>query len=319
MSKKCKCSFVIPLKIGRENESRFNYFKESMESVISQTDSDWTAVLVDDASDNEELDEYIANLSDKHKGQIICHKNPVNVGAGLSRNIGIDIADKEFNADVIMFLDSDDLAHPMRTETVACAFSDKDVDVIYAPFIPIDENGDAIPEEKFPANIRKIMNNNKLPSTGKEVWKSIVSKEIYINLTSTTNVRTELAKKIPFPNLRSSEDSITWMLYSASGGVFDFIKDIPSKYRIPQIVKNNSLSTEFGKENFYLDFAHAHLEAYRECIKYAKKRNAITPEEIKPLTEKVFETLVGELNGDGMDEMAADILKQKDLIEEDLL
>jgi hypothetical protein len=163
------------------------------------------------------------------------------------------------------------------------------------------------------------MNNNRHPSVGKEVWKSIVSKEMYINLTSATNVRTKLAKRIPFPNLRSSEDSITWMLYSACGGIFDFIGDIPSKYRIPQSVKNNSLSTEFGKENFYSDFAEAHVKAYSECLKYAKERKAISAEEIKPLTELVFENLAEELRIGGMHEMADRFLKQKYVFEEEMI
>ncbi len=319
MRAKCKCSFVIPLKIGSENTSRFDYFRQSMKSVTDQTVSDWTAVLVDDASKNEALDEYIEDLMKSYKGQIICHKNEVNVGAGPARNIGIDIASDKFGADVIMFQDSDDLSHPMRTQKVSQAFCDKNVDVIYAPFIPIDEYGNLIPEDKFPHNIKNIMENNKCPSVGKEVWRSIVSKEMYINLTSTTNVRTELAKKIPFPNLRSSEDSITWMLYSASGGIFDFIRDIPSKYRMPQMVKNNSLSTEYGKEIFYLDFVNAHLKAYKACIRYAKERGAIASGEVKPLTDMVFENLAKDLVNGGMKEMAQEILKKRKVLEEEIL
>ena len=312
MQTKCKCSFVIPLRIQSDNTSRFGYFKQSIESLLKQTDPDWTAVLVDDDSNNEELDDYIQGIMEKCPGHIILHKNPENVGAGIARNIGVDIAAREFNADVIMFQDSDDLSHPERTEKVSRAFATKNIDVLYAPFIPIDENGNPIPENRFPYNIRNIMNNNKQPSVGKEVWKSIVSKEMYINLTSTTNVRTILAQKIPFPNMRSSEDSITWMLYSASGGVFDFIKEIPSRYRIPQIVKNNSLSTEFGKEIFFSDFAEAHIKAYVECLKYARTRQVISEEEIQILTEQVFYNLANELKGGGMYDLAEKYLRKKE-------
>ncbi len=319
MSRECKCSFVIPFKIAVDNRSRLSYFKQCIESVLNQTDDSWTAVLVDDASDNQELDDFIKEVTDSRPEKIICHKNNVNVGAGVSRNIGVDTAAEAFGADVIMFLDSDDLSHPKRTEKVARAFATKDADVIYSPFIPIDEKGIEIPEDKFPVNIKKIMNNNRHPSVGKEVWKSIVSKEMYINLTSATNVRTKLAKRIPFPNLRSSEDSITWMLYSACGGIFDFIGDIPSKYRIPQSVKNNSLSTEFGKENFYSDFAEAHVKAYSECLKYAKERKAISAEEIRPLTELVFENLAEELRIGGMHEMADRFIKRKYVFEEEMI
>ena len=161
MSKECKCSFVIPFKIAVDNKSRLSYFKQCIGSVLNQTDDSWTAVLVDDASDNQELDDFIKEVTDSHPGKIICHKNNVNVGAGVSRNIGVDIAAEEFGADVVMFLDSDDLSHPKRTEKVARAFATKDADVIYSPFIPIDEKGLEIPEDKFPVNIRKIMNNNR--------------------------------------------------------------------------------------------------------------------------------------------------------------
>ena len=315
MKGKCRCTFIVPFKIGKENTSRFVFFQQAVESILAQSDPDWSAVFIDDGSNNPMVDKYISDVISQQKQQILYHKNEKNVGAGMARNIGIGLAVRELHSDVIMYQDSDDLSHFRRVEVISKAFAEEDVDVIYSPFIPIDEEGNEIPQEDWPYNIQQIMNNNKNPAVGREVWKTIVSRDMYINLTSATNLRSELAKRIPFPDMRSSEDSYTWMLYSASGGIFGFKKEIPTKYRIPQKDKNKSLSTEFGKENFYSDFANAHIEAYRQCLKYAIERKTITKDEIGVLTERVFRNLAEILRGDEMQELAEKIMADMEKFE----
>jgi glycosyltransferase involved in cell wall biosynthesis len=71
----------------------------SVESVLNQTYTNWELIIVDDNSkDPFELEEQW------NFRQIICVKNKVNLGPGLSRQKGLDLARGEF----ICFLDSDD-------------------------------------------------------------------------------------------------------------------------------------------------------------------------------------------------------------------
>ncbi len=297
------CAFVIPIHIEENNLEKLEYFKQAMDSIFRQTCQEWSIVLVNDNSKNKFLDEYVDYVIGQQKQPIIYHNNDSNLGAGISRNIGIELAYK-LGGDIILFLDSDDLSHPKRVEATKEIFQTQNVDVVYSPFIPIDEYGNEIGTEKFPYHIKKIISNNDDPSVGKDVWKIIATQKMYINLTSTTSVKIDVAKNVPFPKKRSSEDSYTWMLYSAHGAIFQFIKEIPSKYRIPQTAKGTSLSTAAGMENFYQDFAETHMEAFFECTKFAMEKGTITNEEIEKLTSLVYANLSTVLKEAGRYELA---------------
>ncbi len=297
------CTFVIPIHIEESNLEKLGYFKQAINSIFRQTCQEWSIVLVNDNSKNKFLDEYVKHIAGQQKQPIIYHNNNSNMGAGLSRNIGIEIADK-LGSGIILFQDADDLSHPKRVEVTKEIFQTQNVDVVYSPFIPIDEQGNEIEPEKFPYHIKNTLANNNDPSVGKDVWKIIATKKMYINLTSTTSVRIDVARNVPFPKKRSSEDSYTWMLYSAYGAVFHYIKEIPSKYRMPQTAKSSSLSTSIGQDNFYQEFAEAHIEAFFECTKLALEKGTITHEEIKKLTSLVYTNLSNVLKGAGMYELA---------------
>ena len=77
------------------------YLRECLDSVLSQTFTDWEAICVDDGSTDGSgaiLDEYAA----KDKRFRVVHKE--NEGVSVARNVGLDLANGEY----ILFLDSDD-------------------------------------------------------------------------------------------------------------------------------------------------------------------------------------------------------------------
>ena len=82
------------------------YLKQAIDSVLSQTLTDWEMILVDDCSEDGswELLEVLA----KNDGRIRIIRNNKNSGSGISRNKAIDLADGKY----IAFMDSDDLWHP---------------------------------------------------------------------------------------------------------------------------------------------------------------------------------------------------------------
>lgn len=297
------CTFVIPIHIEENSFERLEYFKQTINSILGQTCKEWSIVLVNDNSKNKYLEEYVNHIIVQNKQPIIYHNNNSNMGAGVSRNIGIEIAYKS-GSGIILFQDADDLSHPRRVEATKEIFKTQNVDVVYSPFIPIDEHGNEIEPEKFPYNIKHTLENNNDPSVGKDVWKIIATKKMYINLTSTTSVRIDVARNVPFPDKRTSEDSYTWMLYSAYGAVFHYVREIPARYRMPQAVKGSSLSTSIGQDNFYLEFAEAHIEAFNECTKLSLEKGTITHEEIKELTALVYTNLSNVLKASGMYKLA---------------
>ena len=90
-------SIIIPL------FNRFNYTNRAITSVINQSYTSWELILVDDCS----REEFI--LDDKFKDyvNIIVLRNELNIGSGLSRQRGLNIARGEY----VSFLDSDDYYH----------------------------------------------------------------------------------------------------------------------------------------------------------------------------------------------------------------
>ncbi|MBD0831205.1 glycosyltransferase family 2 protein [Aestuariibaculum sediminum] len=86
------------------------YLPECINSVINQTFVDWELILIDDCSTDSSRDiieEYALKDS-----RIKTYFFNENVGAGIARNKGIDIAKRRF----IAFLDSDDYWHDQKLE-----------------------------------------------------------------------------------------------------------------------------------------------------------------------------------------------------------
>lgn len=89
-------SIVIP------NYNKERYIRRSLESVLSQTTSDWEAIVVDDCSADGSwsiIQEYV-----KRHPRIFAFRNEVNRGGCYSRNRGAKLAKGQY----LIFLDSDD-------------------------------------------------------------------------------------------------------------------------------------------------------------------------------------------------------------------
>ena len=298
------CTFVVPVYIEENNIEYLEYFKQTINSVIEQTCPDWSMVIVDNHSRNGLLDQYIDEIVRQQNQTIIYQHNKSNMGVGFSRNKGIELAYEKLHSDIIMFQDADDLAHSNRVEATKEIFGTTNADLVYSSFIPIDEYGDEISFENLSYSIKHIILTHSEPPVGNDVWKAMVAGKGYINLTSTTSVRMEIARSVPFPTGRSSEDVYTWLLYSAHGACFYYIKETPCKYRIPQNVKGSSSRNYIGMEKFYQDFVDINFEAFFECSQYALKNGTATKEEIKVLAPLFYGIITEVLRKEEMYDLA---------------
>lgn len=109
-----KISLVMPVYNSEKS------IKESIESVILQTYSNWELVIVDDGSvDNS------ANICDSYSNQDqrikVCHIR--NEGVSHARNYGISIA----SGDLLCFLDSDDRLVPQALSIIIDNFKENDL------------------------------------------------------------------------------------------------------------------------------------------------------------------------------------------------
>lgn len=104
-----RVSIIVPVyRAGR-------YIGDTIASVIRQTYTDWELILVDDCSPDNTcsiIEETIAAQNPAVQERIHLIRKPVNEGAAMARNTGVDAATGRY----IAFLDADDLWDPAKLD-----------------------------------------------------------------------------------------------------------------------------------------------------------------------------------------------------------
>lgn len=167
-----KISVIVPVYNAE------NYLNRCIESVLTQTYTDWQMVLVDDGSKDESLkvcQEY-ADLDNRIR---VIHQE--NAGPGIARNTGIAAA----NGDYIVFIDSDDYIEKDYFQLL----SEHDEDVVFINVRDVDEDGRVLKED-FMAKNKNLSIETVLrrQMTGKIDWGG-VRKALKINILRDNNVK----------------------------------------------------------------------------------------------------------------------------------
>jgi glycosyltransferase involved in cell wall biosynthesis len=128
-------SVIIP------THNRSNLLREAIESVAAQTVGDFEVIVVDDGS----TEAIAAAITDHPVRPKVIRQS--RQGPAAARNRGI----REATADLVAFLDSDDLWHPAKLERFLSAIdADPDTRIFYGPMRPISANGSAVPGRTKP-------------------------------------------------------------------------------------------------------------------------------------------------------------------------
>jgi glycosyltransferase involved in cell wall biosynthesis len=109
------------------------FIEECIQSVLNQTFKDWELILIDDFSSDSSrsiINEYI-NLDPRVKAYYF-HEN---VGAGITRNKGIEISKGRF----IAFLDSDDYWHKDKLKIQIDFMIQNNIEFSYTNFFELDK------------------------------------------------------------------------------------------------------------------------------------------------------------------------------------
>lgn len=276
MVQKRMASFIIP-HYWKDLKDCQKYLPQTLRGVEDQTDPDWHIIVIDDNSPGEGIRDYLKAIEKNYQDKLSVILKDTNDGAGVCRNIGIELADKMGSA-FVLFNDADDISHPRRVETVRRILrEDPEIDLVYSTFHVIDEENHPVPLSKLAPTIREeIESHHSGPPQGENAWIDIGTTKGYSNLTSSTAVRTELAVRYPFPPERISEDSHTWMRYSAGGKKFFYLPDIPTLYRVPQNVHgSSSWAREGGKHYFLEKKTQVDTEGFKEAIRIATQKSKI--------------------------------------------
>lgn len=307
-------TFVIP-NYAKNFGENIEFLNKTLNSVREQTDKNWQVVIVDDASPCKQAKDLIKHIceNDNRFHAIFLQEN---CGPGEARNWGIRFA-RSTHSPIILFLDNDDIAHKDRLKVCRKHFvEDPDINVVYSTFSAIDENDNVISPSKFPAEIREVYEGTLHDVVeGENAWIKIATDKNYINYTSTTAVRTDLAYITQFPKVYVSEDTHTWLRYGARRGKFKFDKSIPMLYRIPQNLDMHIRATygDFNKTKVQND-----TDGFMKATQIALENGNIKIDQLDDISIGFYVKLAQTINIYGSDDLAKELIEKANIISKEL-
>ena len=164
------------------------YIKQTIDSIANQTYQNFEVILIYDDVDRSDLPYVKKILKIIKKKKIII--NEKNVGAGYSRNIGIQMAKGEY----ISFIDADDIWKKNKLKQQLFFMQKNMIKFSFTSYNIFTENNLVIRTIKA----KKIIN-----------FKDLV-KSCDIGL-STVMLKRDLLIKEKFPKIRTKEDYILWL------------------------------------------------------------------------------------------------------------
>tara|TARA_A100001011_G_scaffold45384_1_gene42468 strand:- start:3081 stop:3830 length:750 start_codon:yes stop_codon:yes gene_type:complete len=168
-----------------------SFFKETINSVYNQTYKNYEVILIYDDIDKSELEYAKYILKKIKKKKIIINKK--NLGAGISRNIGI----KKAKGKYIAFLDADDLWNKDKMKNQISFMRQKKISFSFCNYKIINKNNRFIKKIIAPKNIT--------------FQKLLYSCDIGL---SSVILKSDLLKNNKFPSLKTKEDYLLWLKIS---------------------------------------------------------------------------------------------------------
>ena len=206
-------SIIIPVHNCEE------YIDKCVRAVKAQTYTDWELILVDDASTDDSLE--IMRRFPAEDARISVLSNSVSLGAGPTRNKGIDAARGEY----IMFIDADDFPEPEMLEKLVTGVSGADLAICgYKSFV---EGADFAETCALPAShmqskdeVRSFFAATFPGGMAGYLWNKIYKSDIIWK----NNIR--------FPDMRRLQDGMFNIEYFSAIDTCVIIPDLLYNYRL---------------------------------------------------------------------------------------
>ena len=167
------------------------YIDQTINSIIKQSYKNFELILIYDDPDKSDL-EYIKKILKNIKRKKIIINN-TNIGAGLSRNLGILKSKGKY----ISFIDSDDIWKKDKLKNQLLFMLDNKIEFCFTSYSIMNKKNTIIKFIKAKKNIG---------------YKDLI-KSCDIGL-STVMLKTRLLKKIKFTKIKTKEDYILWLKLS---------------------------------------------------------------------------------------------------------
>lgn len=223
MSKKPLVSIITPVYNCEK------LIEETINSVISQSYSNWEMILVDDCS----LDKSFTVIQKymKKDDRIKYFKLKENSGAAIARNKAL----KESKGRFIAYLDADDKWSKNKLEKQVNYMLENNYAFTCTDYEKIDEKGNSLKIVKIPKRVdyNLFLRNTIIQTVGVMVDTNITGKDLLI-----------------MPNIRRRQDAATWCQLLKNGYDCYEVPEVLSYYRV---VSNSLSSNKFKavKMNWY--------------------------------------------------------------------
>ncbi len=139
--------------------SNVGYLEIALRSLLAQTDPDWTAIVVDDASAEAGAEALVTNLGD---GRVRYLRNERNLGVARNFNRCLEVG--SVGADVVTVFHADDVLEPGYVAAIRSAHRAHPQATCVAPRVTvIDDNG--VPTRTLADSVKRALWPRTLPTT----------------------------------------------------------------------------------------------------------------------------------------------------------
>lgn len=273
-------AFVMP-HFARDPERTEPHLRAALDGLLAQTDEAWHLYVVDDASPHPDalplLRERVAALGD----QATVVALPENRGAGYARNVGVALA-ADAGAPFVSYNDADDVSPAERLETVRATFDgDPEVTVTFGGWRCIDDRGLAIPRDRLVPHLQRMLGElERLPRRIEDAFVLMATQVGFFMLTSSTSVRTDVARAHPWPSEYSVEDLHTWYRYLAHGGGVVFHPELLAGYRVTGDNAGSESAERYGGASSFWDkLNRLEVDGFTRALDIAVARGIVDGEE----------------------------------------
>jgi glycosyltransferase involved in cell wall biosynthesis len=183
------------------------YLPKCLDSLYQQTlrPEEFEIIIIDDNSSDETL-KIAKNFKKKRNNVTVLH-NQKNLGPGLSRNKGLDIA----KGDYIYFVDGDDYIDPITLEQLLIVAYCNEADIVSAGFRRVDTKGKILfgksEKDQFSSDRIQLIRNLLEFQIHHIVWNKLIKKDLFVK------------KKIKFPPGLHEDVMVVRKLFFAASNI----------------------------------------------------------------------------------------------------
>ena len=198
------------------------YIRQTIDSVLSQTFSDWEMILVDDCTPDNSA-EIIAEYREKDS-RIRYIRLEQNCGAAVARNSALSKAKGRY----IAYLDADDIWMPEKLERQLEFMENNNIVFSCCDYEKIESDGTSLNKTvHMPKTItyKQLLRNTIIQTVGVIVDTKYVDRRLLV-----------------MPNVRRGQDSATWLQMLRNGVEFFGQNEVLAQYRrVPMSLSSNKL------------------------------------------------------------------------------